>query len=489
MFHSVGQARRFPSAHFWTDDSHGVLFLFSLHDFSRLAEYAVADPSAAGIEFWSRVLRSWLDDCGTPGGVAWHPFPTSGRIIAWCAALSAGGWDDKLHADMTRSLGKQMTMLRRSVEHDIGGNHVLRNAAALLIGGLCLSDVRAVERGLGVVRHELPQQILRDGGHEELSPSYHRAVLRDLEDVSVVLSRGGIPSPVELDDAVERMHDWLGAMAGPDGKLPLVNDAWDGPPVDHRAQAAVSDLEASGFLVLRHGGDQAVFDVGPIAPRHLPAHAHADALSFVLWADRSPLVVDPGSFAYAQPERDRFRGTGAHATVAVDGRDQCDFWGVFRAAHLPAVRRLRFDRIDDAIVIAAEHDGYARLGDPVVHRRTFCWLPEDGVVVLDRLTAGRDHQVATQLPLAPGIRPAGGRIGPLRFQALGPGPEPRVETACYSPYFGEGHPIVALSREFTVAPSQVFGWALLREGAETVLEGDAVLVRRRCGGTLRVRAA
>ena len=48
--------------------------------------------------FWSRVLESWLTENAVPRRPAWHPFPTSGRVMAWCAALGAGGWDPGLEA-------------------------------------------------------------------------------------------------------------------------------------------------------------------------------------------------------------------------------------------------------------------------------------------------------------------------------------------------------------------------------------------------------
>ena len=74
----------------------------------------------------------------------------------------------------------------------------------------------------------------------------------------------------------------------------------------------------------------------PDAPhRRDPAHAHADALSFQLWADGRPVVVDPGMPTYdAGAERDWFRGTRAHSTVAIDG-DQFEPWGAFRSGPLP----------------------------------------------------------------------------------------------------------------------------------------------------------
>ena len=36
----------------------------------------------------------------------------------------------------------------------------------------------------------------------------------------------------------------------------------------------------------------------PASPPNLPAHAHGDALSFQLWVDGKPVVVDPGMPTY-----------------------------------------------------------------------------------------------------------------------------------------------------------------------------------------------
>ena len=56
------------------------------------------------------------------------------------------------------------------------------------------------------------------------------------------------------------------------------------------------------------------------SPTFLPAHAHADGLSFQLWLDGRPIVLDPGMPTYEPgAERDFLRSTGAHSTVAVGG--------------------------------------------------------------------------------------------------------------------------------------------------------------------------
>ena len=485
-FRAVGHQREFGAAGFWTDDGAGPLFLFHLHGFADLGRYCAEPATTAGDVFWSNVIRSWLGECGNPSRPAWHPFPLSGRIIAWSAALSRGGWDAGLAAAMRASLARQLTLLRRSVEHDIGGNHVLRNATALVIGGVCTCDGRTEHVGLDLLERELTRQLLLDGGHEERSTSYHRAVLGDLDEVIASLGQASRPVPGWLTAAATVMRGWLEALTGPDGRLPLLNDAWEGPPLEVVRDDAHTDLASSGYVVLRAGADQAVLDVGPVAPPHLPPHAHADVLSFVLWADGERIVADPGTFSYSGPERGRYRGTSAHSTVEVDGRDQCDLWGPFRAAHMPNVSRGPLEVTGDAVTLTAQHDGYTRLSDPVVHRRTFCWLPGDGLVVVDRLQARKAHRATTRLPLAPGLDSDGRSVGPLRIIALGSGPPAVAEGGAYSPYFGRQVPATVIRRDLLCEPHTPFGWALLRPGAAATLSDGVLTIERPERETLRL---
>jgi hypothetical protein len=257
-------------------------------------------------------------------------------------------------------------------------------------------------------------------------------------------------------------------MTGPDGRLPLLNDAWESPPRPSRASEPVSQLEQSGYLVFRHECDQAIFDVGPVSPPHLPPHAHADVLSFVFWADGRPVVVDPGSYGYTGPWRNHFRGTSAHNTVQIDGADQCELWGDFRVAFPPRVRvgRVRSDR--NFAVATASHDGYRRLADPVEHQRALVWLPRNGVVVIDRLRSQRAHAIRTRLHVAPAARCDGaGAVEGFDVVALGGGEVHQTEGA-YSPFLGSKVPIDVLEDVRTVEPDVPFGWSMLRKGVRVV---------------------
>lgn len=482
-FDAVGHRRTFRDhPDFWRADEDGLLFAFQLHGFSELANYASTDGCAEHDRFWISVVSSWLDCEGQPSDPGWHPYPMSCRIVAWCSALSRGRWPAVLQERMLRSLVHQAAVLTRCVEHDIGGNHVLRNATALTFAGVCLGDERMERKALSLLRDELSRQVLADGGHEERSTSYHRVVLSDVIDVGHLLERGGRRIPGWLVTARQTMTAWDRAMRGPDGRLPMLNDAWEGPPAQlEPPRCPVTILRESGYVVMRHGSDQAIFDVGLLAPPHLPPHAHADALSFVLWADGRPLITDPGSFSYSGSERARFRGTAAHNTLEVDELDQCELWGDFRAAYMPRVELSAVDTIGDVTMIVGGHDGYGRLADPVKHQRTLCWLPGDGLVVIDELLAEHPHRVRSRLHLAPGTSVQGNRIGPLCLRTLGSGPTYDVLEGSFSPYIGTLGPIQVIERSLLSQPHVPFGWALLRPHARAALEGRMLTVERSDG--------
>ena len=114
-----------------------------------------------------------------------------------------------------------------------------------------------------------------------------------------------------------------------------------------------------------------VADAGPLGYREIAAHGHADALSFTLSLGGEEFLIDPGTYAYhTQPEwRAYFRGTGAHNTVRIDGRDQSEPGGSFMWLRKANARVSAWMSSADQDFLEASHDGYTALEDPVLHRR------------------------------------------------------------------------------------------------------------------------
>lgn len=482
-FAVLGTSRPASAPDLWTESRTPLLFRFYLHSFRALRGYAAAERTPEGDAFWAEAVRGWLRDAAEPARPAWHPYPTSLRIVAWVAALSTiERWPQELRDDVARQVDRQARYLRRAVETDIGGNHVLLNAVAISLAGLLLGDGRLRDAGLALLRRELRAQVLPDGGHFERSPAYHLEV----EELLALLA--GAAGPLGwLDDTRRRMRAWSASVAGPAGDLPLLNDAWETQvpvPVD---RPACEHLPDTGLAVVRSGGDQLLFDAGPLSPAHLPAHAHADALSFVLWADGGRVVVDPGAHLYTGPTRDEFRGTAAHDTIAVDGSDQCVLWGDFRASRLPRVGLAKPRRAGDATVLHGWHDGFCRLSPGLVHERIVVWVDGDGAVVVDRVRAAAGRSLTATLTFAPECPVQPPRAGPFEVQGIGQ--EARWGDGWYSPHLGRRDRARTVTMQGPADGEEVFGFSLLRPHAAVAeLRPDRLVIDRR-GTTFEIPLA
>jgi hypothetical protein len=165
----------------------------------------------------------------------------------------------------------------------------------------------------------------------------------------------------------------------------------------------------AGYYLLQHGtrgsADRisVVFDCGDLGYPVTAGHGHADALSFTLRAFAEDVLVDPGTYDYyTYPRwREYFRSTRAHNTVVIDGRDQSEMLGRFLWGRRARARCVQWEPGDAGGKVIGEHDGYSRLGNPALHRRT---LELDGrerrLTVRDDILTRGEHEIALYLHLA-----------------------------------------------------------------------------------------
>jgi uncharacterized heparinase superfamily protein len=385
----------------------------------------------------SAAIDDWIERNPPRVGDAWHPYTVSTRASSWIAALSL---EPALITDRAReSLWRHLAFVARNVEDDILGNHVIRNARALVLGGVAFDAPSLLERGLGLLARELPEQVLSDGGHYERSPAYHLVVLRDLLEVAAASGHQS------LDDPIARMRAFATALARPDGGPALFNDGGlDVAPELELADppAGLALFPETGYAVVRRGDVWLAFDCGPPSPPFLPAHAHADALSFQLWVGGRPLVIDPGMPTYEPGrERDWFRGTRAHSTIALDGADQFELWGAFRSGPLPEVELIG---ATESTLAAA-----VRWRDGTRHLREV-ELGPDALAIRDRLEGRGRKTIESSLPLAPGVE--------LAARASGATVE-RETRRCSEHFFETSEAPTLVARTSASLPAEL-GWTI-----------------------------
>ncbi len=139
-----------------------------------------------------------------------------------------------------------------------------------------------------------------------------------------------------------------------------------------------------------------VADAGPLGYRTIAAHGHADALAFTLSVGGMEFFVDPGTYAYHTqgPWRRYFRGTAAHNTVRVDGRDQSQSGGNFMWLRKARTGCSLWRSSAERDLFEGWHDGYMRLSDPVMHRRRITFdKPARRFYIEDVVEARGEHEV------------------------------------------------------------------------------------------------
>jgi uncharacterized heparinase superfamily protein len=394
----------------WEAAGAPLLWRFHLYywDWAWTLAGAQRAPDAQAV--FTAIWESWNSAVAPGRGPAWHPYPAALRAWSFCGIyrdLVQGG---PIEGAFRGELAAHAGFLRRSLETDVGGNHLIKNLKALAGLAVFFGDDALLTMAISRLRRQIAVQVLPDGGHYERAPAYHCQVLGDLVDIAGLLRAAGQNEPAGLAEAIAAMRRWLGTVLTPKGDVPLLNDGF---PVSPELLAGIAPaptpvgplhvLPDTGLALAKAGSWHVLADIGPPCPRELPAHAHADTLSCVVHVGAEPLLIDTGTSTYAPgAARDRERSTAAHNTVEVDRRDSTEVWGAFRAGRRARVLGVSAHADADEVAVVAAHDGYRRLpGRPTHHRR---WsVRSDELRVDDTVTGRGRHRVTVRWHLAPGV--------------------------------------------------------------------------------------
>jgi uncharacterized heparinase superfamily protein len=255
----------------WTNPELPRLWEYNLHYFEYLWALPYEDARC--------VVRDWVARHGLARGrVGWEPYPTSLRLLNWCAYFygrhrERSEADRELRADLWASIQLQADWLAGHPEYHLLGNHLLENGAALAFCGACFGGAQAqawLRSGVEILTRELAEQVLPDGGHFERSPMYHVRVASLLR----LLGATGHPELERLvAEPQQRMLRALEALQHPDGEIALLNDSAFG--IADRPDALCDSTPAPGPFALpdtgyygarSDEGDYVVCDAAPIGP-------------------------------------------------------------------------------------------------------------------------------------------------------------------------------------------------------------------------------
>jgi hypothetical protein len=345
------------------------------------------------------------------------------HLLADCPALPAGFENDLLHA-----LALNGRHIDRYLSTYFSPNtHLLGEAVVLFLIGTLYSQLSSAknweEKGWRIIQQEAARQVRPDGVYFEQSLYYHVYAVDFFLHARLLASRNGMEIPSEFDLVLKKMLAVLQAVAQvgpPDGfgdddggrvfdpnrnRAEHMTDPLSIGAVlfhDENLRAGATLTEEAMWLFgedalawatqisdsphtlksqsFRDGGlyiatssepfpQQMVIDAGPQGPGS-SGHGHADALSIKLAFAGRNWLVDAGTGNYMNPgERNTFRATRAHNTLAIDGLDQAEPAGPFAWNSIPDTQTDLWITDTNFTLFAGSHSGYERLADPARHWR------------------------------------------------------------------------------------------------------------------------
>jgi hypothetical protein len=339
--------------------------------------------------------------------------------------------------------------------HSSANNHVIGELAGAYVAAATWPCWPQMERWRARARRLLLEQARlqthEDGVNREQAVSYQQFVMYFLLIAGLAGRETGTPFSDEFWGVYRRMTEFVDALLDAGGNLPMIGDADDGivfalVPRERfepfrellavsgvlfgngrwRARAGGHDhtarwlcdgmaplqtpavataprmrFDAGGYYIL---GDRlgepdetrVVVDAGPLGYLSIAAHGHADCLAVLLSCAGREILVDPGTYCYHTQRdwRDYFRGTAAHNTVRIDGRDQSEISGPFMWAEKAEPNVAAFESTSERDRLRASHTGYRRLPDPVTHAREVVFDKRArSIEVVDEIECAGAHRV------------------------------------------------------------------------------------------------
>lgn len=386
----------------WDYNNNGSLWAYNLNYMDWLLQKGLSfDEGAKWIDCFIDDIRS--------NKVGLAPYPTALRGINWIKFISLhySQISQEQLCRWTDSLYSQYRLLEQRLEFHLLGNHLLEDAYSLFIASLFFEDMNMFKKSSKLLYRELTEQVLPDGAHYEQSPMYHCILLDRLLDCYnfSICNRKFDAQPdlnIFLRKKAQAMLGHLESVIYQDHSIPLLNDSAYGiapSPDDLFAYAGrlridwhKIPMKECGYRKLENKKFEAIVDVGNITASYQPGHSHADTFNYELRINRKPFVVDTGISTYDKTLRRQYeRGTSAHNTVTIGGKDSSEVWGGFRVGKRAKVIILK----DEPSEIVAWHNGF---GSQEKHFRKFI-LEKDCFRVEDIVST--DKEAISWLHLSP----------------------------------------------------------------------------------------
>ena len=385
----------------WNYNRFGKLWTYNLNYFDFLNQENISKET--GLQLIQDFIKN---DASLKDGK--EPYPISLRGINWVKFLSKNQINNSV---INRTLNNHFRILFKNIEYHLLGNHLLENSFSLLFGAYYFQDEKLYSTSKKILKKQLNEQILEDGGHFELSPMYHQIILFRVLDCIQLMKLNSWKNDDLLEllkESSYKMLSWLDNVSFKNGDIPMVNDcAFQIAPstkelLNYGKLLGINKkdrkLSDSGYRMFKNNKYELFMDVGEVGASYQPGHVHSDTFNFVLYVNNQPFIVDTGTSTYEKNERRQLeRSTSSHNTITIGDYEQTQIWGGFRVAKRAKIVSLK----ESSNLFSSSHNGYKNIG--VIHNRTFI-TNKNSINIFDELNKQEFYEQIAHFHFHPSIK-------------------------------------------------------------------------------------
>ena len=372
------------------------------------------DGDAESLALLQDIIRDWRRHNGEPPGVseyAWYDHAVSHRLRLFCwiweLYRTSDAPTETFAQDLLRLIHAHAEAIADEDMYVPSSNHGLEQNLALLGAAVTVSEFRDAPRWFDLVSRRMTAYVAEnfspEGFHREQSPGYHWFVLVRLGRMIEYLRVNDRPLFSGLDETARRAAVVWPYLIRPNNQVANIGDTstspapaympswgrwWGNDTPITAASSMLNPRSDAGEFLLDFDVGYAVFTGYSISGPQPTcdtyalfkcnafayAHAHPDALSFILYGRGRDWLVDAGMFSYEDqaPQRQFVRSARAHNLVLVDEQD-------FRFGEVELVDFGRTERGD--FVTVRHHLPQA------THTRTITFIWPETIEIHDVLSA------------------------------------------------------------------------------------------------------
>ena len=325
-------------------------------------------------------------------------------------------------------------VVKHRARYSSANNHLIVEMYAVALAGILTGYSKWIQLAISILSKEISLQNYSDGVNKEMSLHYQCFVMEAYGLLMHTMKKNSMSIPNKWYEYLQPMSEFVADCYGNKGEVIVFGDSDEGKILDlngyqedyykyvldlmstlmpmkytefdcvhenlnwileentHGATKCkeryvpkkIECYKEGGYTLIRAkegriliGIDHAELGFGKIA-----AHGHADALSFQMFVDGNPFIVDPGTYNYhfIPKLRNEIRNTSWHNTVSISGKNQSEILGPFLWGNRCKCNLIESSWNKDIFCQAkAEYGG-------LEHKRTFTSLNEVEFLVHDQIT-------------------------------------------------------------------------------------------------------